>query len=191
MPKTLKPISPGEILLEEFMTPMGISQNRLARDIKVPPARVNDIVPGRRAITADTALRLARYFGTSAELWMQFQSDFDLFVARNSEWKDIAPRVREMQPIDPNAVAPVTALDAHADHMDDFLDDHADEDVSEIMCNGPDQIFHFRAEQKAGYSTPEPSPPPEIFRRRELPYPADSGPCGRSLRDLRPRLSRR
>jgi addiction module HigA family antidote len=70
MAKKLDLIAPGEILLEEFMRPMGISQNRLARDVDVPPARINDIIHGRRAITADTALRLAKYFGTSAELWI-------------------------------------------------------------------------------------------------------------------------
>src|SRR5882757_9833179 len=71
--KRLDPIPPGEILLEEFMRPNGISQNRLARDIDVNPARVNDIVHGRSAITAPLALRLAKYFGTTPELWMNLQ----------------------------------------------------------------------------------------------------------------------
>ena len=97
MPKTLKPISPGEILLEEFMTPMGISQNRLARDIKVPPARINDIVHARRAITADTALRLARYFGTSAELWAGLQMEYDLRVARREKLPAIRKQVRPVR----------------------------------------------------------------------------------------------
>lgn len=78
----LKNIHPGEILLEEFLTPMGISQNALARGIAVPPRRINEIVLGKRAITADTALRLARYFGTSEQFWMGLQSDFDLDEAR-------------------------------------------------------------------------------------------------------------
>ena len=81
MPK-LKNIHPGEILLEEFLTPMDISQNALARGIAVPPRRINEIVLGKRAITADTALRLARYFGTSEQFWMGLQSDFDLEEAR-------------------------------------------------------------------------------------------------------------
>jgi addiction module HigA family antidote len=78
----LKNIHPGEILLEEFLAPMNISQNALARAIAVPPRRINEIVLGKRAITADTALRLARYFGTSEQFWMGLQSDFDLEEAR-------------------------------------------------------------------------------------------------------------
>lgn len=80
--KKLKPIHPGEILLEEFLTPMEISQYRLAKDIHVSPRRINEIVHGKRAITADTALRLARYFGTSAEFWTNLQSAYELDVAR-------------------------------------------------------------------------------------------------------------
>ena len=80
--RKLKNIRPGEILLEEFLTPMDISQNALARGIAVPPRRINEIVLGKRAITADTALRLARYFGTSEQFWMGLQSDFDLEEAR-------------------------------------------------------------------------------------------------------------
>jgi addiction module HigA family antidote len=78
----LKNIHPGEILLEEFLIPMGISQNRLAREIGVPPRRINEIVHGKRAITADTTLRLARYFGTSETFWMGLQADYDLENAR-------------------------------------------------------------------------------------------------------------
>lgn len=78
----LKNIHPGEVLLEEFIAPMEISQNALARAIAVPPRRVNEIVLGKRAITADTALRLARYFGTSEQFWMGLQADFDLEEAR-------------------------------------------------------------------------------------------------------------
>lgn len=75
-------IHPGEVLLEEFLKPMGISQNRIAREIGVPPRRINEIVQGKRAITADTALRLAQYFGVSPELWMGLQSDYDLEASR-------------------------------------------------------------------------------------------------------------
>ncbi len=78
----LQNIHPGEILLEEFLVPMEISQNRLARDIGVPPRRINEIVHGKRAVTADTALRLARYFGTSEPFWMGLQADYDLEAAR-------------------------------------------------------------------------------------------------------------
>lgn len=75
-------VHPGEVLLEEFLNPMGISQNKIARDIGVPPRRINEIVHGKRAITADTALRLARYFGTSEGFWMGLQTDYDLEEAR-------------------------------------------------------------------------------------------------------------
>jgi addiction module HigA family antidote len=74
------PVHPGEILLEEFLNPMDISQYRLAKDISVDPRRINEIVHGDRAITADTALRLGRYFGTSARLWINLQSHYDLEV---------------------------------------------------------------------------------------------------------------
>jgi antitoxin HigA-1 len=80
--KLLDPIHPGEILLEEFMKPMDISINRLARDIAVPPGRISAIVNGTRAISADTALRLSKYFGVSAQLWLGLQVDFDLRIAK-------------------------------------------------------------------------------------------------------------
>ena len=78
----LNNIHPGEILLQEFLIPMEISQNRLARDIGGPPRRFNEIVHGKRAVTADTALRLARYFGTSEAFWMGLQADYELEEAR-------------------------------------------------------------------------------------------------------------
>ena len=92
--KKLEPIFPGEILAEQFMAPHGLSQNRVARDIDVNPARVNDIVHGRTAITAAIALRLAKYFGTTPELWLNLQSDYDLRRARAGDWPKIEPRVR-------------------------------------------------------------------------------------------------
>ncbi len=76
--RKLPPIHPGEILLEEFLLPLGISQYRLAKDTSVPPRRINEIVRGLRAISADTALRLARYFGTSEQFWLNLQTRFDL-----------------------------------------------------------------------------------------------------------------
>ncbi len=79
----LPPVLPGEILFEEFLKPFGISQYRLAWDIRVPPRRVNEIVHGVRSITADTALRLTKYFGTSAAFWMNLQARFDLEVQRD------------------------------------------------------------------------------------------------------------
>lgn len=85
MAEKLDLIAPGEILLEEFMNPLGISQNQLARDIDVPPGRINEIIKGRRTITADTALRLGKYFGTTAERWMNLQTDHDLRLARRRD----------------------------------------------------------------------------------------------------------
>ena len=76
----LHPIHPGEVLLEEFLKPMSISQNRLALNIGVPPRRINEIVLGKRGISADTALRLAKFFGTSAEFWLGLQAQYDLDV---------------------------------------------------------------------------------------------------------------
>ena len=76
----LKPVHPGEVLLEEFLKPMGLSQNQVALDIGVPAGRINEIVLGRRRITADTALRLARFFGTSPQFWLGLQMDYDLDV---------------------------------------------------------------------------------------------------------------
>jgi addiction module HigA family antidote len=81
--KKLPPIHPGEILLEEFLVPMGISQYRLAMDISVPTRRINEIVHGKRAISADTALRLARYFGSSKRFWLNLQAQFDIDVQRD------------------------------------------------------------------------------------------------------------
>ena len=83
MSERLPNVHPGEVLLEEFLKPLGISQNKLARETKVPPRRVNEIVLGKRSITPDTALRLARYFGTSEKFWLGLQMDFDLEEARN------------------------------------------------------------------------------------------------------------
>ena len=81
MEKKLNPVSPGEVLLEEFLKPIGISQNHLALKIGVPARRINEIVLGKRRITADTALRLARFFGTTAKFWLGLQTDYDLDVA--------------------------------------------------------------------------------------------------------------
>jgi addiction module HigA family antidote len=82
MSDKLRNIHPGEILLEEFLKPMNISQNKIANDIGVTPRRINEIVLGRRSITADSAIRLAYYFGTSEHFWMGLQDDFDLEEAR-------------------------------------------------------------------------------------------------------------
>ncbi|MDP2399360.1 MAG: HigA family addiction module antitoxin [Burkholderiales bacterium] len=92
--KLLDPIPPGEILYEEFMKPLGVSINALAREIAVPPNRISDIVNGKRSITADTALRLGKYFRVSPETWLGLQADYDLRVAKRTTWLKIEPRVR-------------------------------------------------------------------------------------------------
>jgi addiction module HigA family antidote len=97
----LPPIHPGEILREEFMKPRDLSQNALARALNVPPRRINEIVLEKRAITADTALRLARYFGTSAEMWTGLQADYDLRLARYEKQKQIERDVEPLAVLEP------------------------------------------------------------------------------------------
>ncbi len=100
MPGMLDPMTPGEILLEEFMKPLGLSQNRLARELDVPPVRIHGIIHGKRALTPDTALRLARYFGVSAEFWVNLQARHDLKVARSAVGPMIERRVRDRRASD-------------------------------------------------------------------------------------------
>ena len=95
MPTSLEAIPPGEILLEEFLKPNSISQEQLSRDIDVPKSRISAIVNAERSITADTALRLSAYFGTSAEFWLNLQAEYELRQARATTWPDIEPRIRK------------------------------------------------------------------------------------------------
>jgi addiction module HigA family antidote len=92
--KQLDPIPPGEILREEFMRPLGITISALAREIAVPANRISQIVNGKRAFSADTALRLGKYFGMSPEIWLDLQSEYELRLARQTTWKHVEPRVR-------------------------------------------------------------------------------------------------
>ena len=94
MPKLLPPIHPGETLREDVLKPSNLSVNQLAKLLSVDAARLNEIVRGRRGITADTALRLARYLGTTAEFWMGLQSDYELRVARQQKLKEIERKVK-------------------------------------------------------------------------------------------------
>jgi len=94
MDKTLSPIHPGEVLLEDFMKPLKLTQYRLAKDIGVAPLRISQIVHGERAITVDTAMRLARYFGTSAGVWLRLQVRYDLEVAETSIGERIKREVK-------------------------------------------------------------------------------------------------
>lgn len=94
MNKKLQPVHPGEVLLEEFLKPMDLSQNRLALDIGVPARRINEIVLKKRSLTADTALRLGRYFGMSPQFWLGLQSEYDLDVAASKLEKRLDREVR-------------------------------------------------------------------------------------------------
>jgi len=89
----MPPVHPGEILMEEFLQPMAISQYRLAVDISVPPRRINEIVHGKRAITADTAIRLARYFGNSEGFWMNLQTRYDLEIQRDRIGEEVLKEI--------------------------------------------------------------------------------------------------
>lgn len=92
--KKLPPVHPGEILLHEFLEPLGLSQYRLARETSVPPRRINEIVHGARAVSADTALRLARYFGTSERFWLNLQNRYDLKVEKDRLGKRLEREVK-------------------------------------------------------------------------------------------------
>ena len=94
---TMPPIHPGEILLEEFLNPLGISQYRLAKDISVPPRRINEIVHGKRAVTPDTALRLARFFGTTGQFWLNLQSRYELELERDRLGERLQNEVRVLE----------------------------------------------------------------------------------------------
>ena len=96
--KKMLPLHPGEILMKEFLTPMNLSQNKLALDIRVPARRINEIVHGKRRITADTALRLAKYFKMSPQFWLGLQMDYDLDVAEDQLADRLNQEVREYQP---------------------------------------------------------------------------------------------
>jgi addiction module HigA family antidote len=89
MSKTLAPVHPGEVLAEDFMAPVGLTANQLALSLRIPANRITAIIAGKRGITADTALRLARYFGTSAEVWMGLQADYDLQTERDKHGEEI------------------------------------------------------------------------------------------------------
>lgn len=98
MTKKLKPLHPGEVLLEEFLVPMELSQSALARGIAVPPRRINEIVHGSRRVTADTALRLGRFFGTSPGFWLGLQMDYELDTEQDRLGNRLEAEVREYRP---------------------------------------------------------------------------------------------
>ncbi len=96
--KTLSPVHPGEILMHDFLEPMNLSQNKLAVKINVPPRRINEIVLGKRGISADTALRLSLFFGTSPDLWLNLQSQYALDCVRRKEGKELQKTIKEFHP---------------------------------------------------------------------------------------------
>ena len=98
MAKLLDEIHPGEILLEDFMKPMGITARKLSADIDVPPSRISDVVNGQRPITADTALRLGIYFGMEPRFWLNLQSEYDLRMVARQQQTILARRIRVFQP---------------------------------------------------------------------------------------------
>ena len=97
---TMPPIHPGEILIEEFLIPLGVSQYRLAKDISVPPRRINEIVHGRRAVTPDTALRLARFFGTTGQFWLNLQSRYELELERDRLGERLQAEVQVLERVE-------------------------------------------------------------------------------------------
>ncbi len=106
MTKKLSPITPGDVLLEEFLRPMNITQNQLAKDINVPANRISQLIHGKREITADTALRLGKYFGMEPEFWINLQVRFNMKIARNTLENKIAKEV--------NVYLPNTSIQGHA-----------------------------------------------------------------------------
>jgi addiction module HigA family antidote len=99
MAKNLDPIPPGEILLKEFMEPLGISQNKVARDIDVPVTRIGDIIHGRRGISTDSALRLGIYFGTTAEFWLNLQARYDLKISKRDLLPSLEKKIRPLEKV--------------------------------------------------------------------------------------------
>jgi antitoxin HigA-1 len=104
--RKLPPVHPGEVLLEEFLKPLDISQYRLAKSMSVPPRRVNEIVLGKRSVSADTALRLGRYFGTSEEFWLNLQTQYDLDVEKDRLGFRLESEVIQLVPRDQKTSAP-------------------------------------------------------------------------------------
>ena len=149
---------PGRILLDEVMTPLGVSRNQLARDIDVPVGRISAIVSGARAITADTALRLARYFGTNPELWMRLQADYDLARAREQVGREIEERVRVLQGRAPGLEAPAPSMPPEEPAAAPAPEPGA---PSEPAVALPPEPVPLVAEPPEPEPEPEPGPEPE------------------------------
>ena len=147
------PKYPGKNLFDQVMTPLGVSRNKLARDIDVPVGRISDIVAGKRGVTPDTALRFAKYFGTTAELWLRLPADYDLYVARTTTWHESEPKVAEFaSAADGSAVAarqPTVAADPDTESYPREVPENAAADA------GPDQNV---SPIREGVGQPEVSP---------------------------------
>ena len=160
-----KPLAhPGKILFEQVMQPLGVSRNKLARDIGVPVGRISDIVSGKRGITPDTALRLAKYLGTSGELWMRLQSDYDLFCARRDSWAEVEPQVQVFA--EPDAGSRIETLDSG--------DAKAPDGPSEDSEMG--QILPFSTPVKLGDDRVDAAPVPDTTHEEAIDCEADPAP---------------
>jgi len=129
------------------MTPLGVSRNKLARDIDVPVGRISDIVAGKRGVTPDTALRFAKYFGTTAELWLRLQADFDLYIARTTSWRDAEPKVAVFEPVAGTVTAPVASPSATSS---DYPPNIPEQDVAPSMATNADDAGGDDAPIEAG-----------------------------------------
>jgi len=157
---------PGRILLQRAMEPLGISRNQLARDLDVPVGRISDITNGKRGITADTALRLGRYFSTGPEIWLRMQAEYDLSVARASTWSAIEERVRVLADAEPDtAMAPPPAAPQPVESP------AADEPViiNPVPPASPSEpAYAASAEPRPVESAPPEAPPAEAGQGLEL-----------------------
>lgn len=186
------PAHPGQILLERVMQPLGISRNQLARDIDVPVGRISDITNGKRGITADTALRLGRYFGVPPQLWLRLQAEFDLYTVRTTSWRESEGRVRVLesaktpftstaepsQPPPPPPVVTVQTDSAGAEMAVSAVSPEAfDTDPSEGRVPAP---------SPAEPSPPEPSTPAETALEPSAPEPVTVAPSGAGTNETAP-----
>jgi addiction module HigA family antidote len=167
-------LHPGRILLSQAMEPLGISRNQLARDIDVPVGRISDITNGKRGVTADTALRLGRYFGTGPELWLRLQAEFDLYVARKTTWPAVESRVRILTseaPLVASAEAPVAApVEMQADDMPAVDEAAIENDV--FVGTDPEPLAEALGEESGSNSDdPETSVDPGIRTAELLDQP--------------------
>ncbi len=152
-PKKIPPIHPGEILLEEFLTPMGISQNRLALDIGVPARRINEIVLGKRRVTADTALRLGKYFGMSPQFWLGLQMDYDLDIAEDKLEKRLNKEVHIYKDAIYSSIQNICNIYVEKSFMNVYAVYHGASQVFNIRhsCKGNKSRAHGPTENGCGH----------------------------------------